>query len=258
MSLIYKETFGSGKPIVLVHGWAMHSGIWRDFAKELAKSYRVTLLDLPGHGQSGVVEPFTLEAICKALVEAVADEGSCWLGWSLGAACVVQIAMQYPDRVNRLVLLAGSPCFVNKTGWPGMDGKMLDNFAKSLQQDSQATLLKFLALQIKGSDDQNTTLQTLKNVVFESQPPNPKTLQEGLIILKDTDLRAEFSRLQNPVAVILGQLDTLIPFAVADQMRALLPSVDLTMLARAGHVPFLSHQANVVKAVSHFMDTQKC
>ncbi len=256
MTKIRKETFGGGKPIVLVHGWAMHSGIWRDFAKELAKSYRVTLVDLPGHGQSEVLEPFTLATVSQALVKAIDDVSSCWLGWSLGAAFVLEIAKEYPDRVDSLVLLAGSPCFVKKNFWPGMDGQILDNFAKSLQQDSQAALLKFLALQVKGLDDQKTALQRLKNLVYESRPPDPKILEEGLIILKETDLRPEFSRLQSPVAVILGQLDTLIPVAVAQQMQALLPSVGLTLLARAGHVPFLTHQAAVVEAVSRFMDTR--
>ena len=53
MTKIHTETYGLGKPIVLVHGWAMHSGIWRLFARELAKHYQVTLIDLPGHGRSG-------------------------------------------------------------------------------------------------------------------------------------------------------------------------------------------------------------
>ena len=88
MTKIYTEIFGSGKPIVLVHGWAMHSGIWRAFAQELATHYKVTLVDLPGHGRSVAMSPFTLESVSKALVDAMPDEPCCWLGWSLGAAVV--------------------------------------------------------------------------------------------------------------------------------------------------------------------------
>ena len=256
MTEIYSETFGYGKPIVLVHGWAMHSGVWRVFAEELAKHYQVTLVDLPGHGRSPPMLPFKLETVSKALVDAVSDEPCCWLGWSLGAAFVLEIARRFPERINKLVLLAGSPCFVKKDDWPGMDDKVLDKLAENLQQDSQATLLRFLSLHIKGLDNQKATLQALKTLVFETPEPNKDTLQEGLGILKQADLRDSFAQLKIPVGVILGQLDTLIPVAVGKKMVALLPEVDLTVIGRAGHVPFLSHQKAVVDAICHFMDKE--
>lgn len=256
MTLIHTETFGQGKSIVLVHGWAMHSGLWRSFAKELAKNYQVTLLDLPGHGRSEVVTPFTLETVSSALVDAIPDAPCCWLGWSLGAEIVLEIAIRFPKRVDSLILLAGTPCFVQKDSWPGMDRQILNNFAESLKQDSQATLLKFLSLQIKGLADQKVIFQELKASVFESRAPDPQTLQESLIILKETDLRTVFASLSMPVFVILGELDTLVPGAVAEKMQVLMPEMDLTMIGRAGHVPFLSHQKAVVNAVRHFMDSR--
>jgi pimeloyl-[acyl-carrier protein] methyl ester esterase len=256
MTKIYTETFGQGKPIVLIHGWAMHSGIWRSFTKELAKYYQVTLIDLPGHGRSEAITPFTLETVSKALVDAITIESSCWLGWSLGAEVVLSIAHQFPERVKMLILLAGSPCFVKKEQWPGMDEKVLDNFSASLQQDSQATLLRFLSLQIKGLDDQKTALKKILPLVSECSPPDRQNLQEGLAILKQTDLRFKFANLKIPVAVILGQLDTLVPSTVGAKLQALLPEMELTTIERAGHVPFLSHQETVVKAVCDFMDKQ--
>ncbi len=256
MTVIHTETFGHGEPIVLVHGWAMHSGIWRNFATELAKYYQVTLVDLPGHGRSGAISPFTLETVIPALVDTVDGNPSCWLGWSLGAAFVLEIAKRYPGQVNRLILLAGTPRFVKKESWPGMDEQVLENFAVSLQQDSQGTLLRFLALQIKGLDDQKTTLQKIIPLVSEYPAPDQQTLQEGLTVLKQTDLRDALANLKIPVAVILGELDTLVPVTAGKKMQSLSPGMDLKVIARAGHVPFLSHQEAVVKAVCDFMDKQ--
>lgn len=253
MTKIHTETFGAGKSIVLVHGWAMHSGIWRSFAKELAKGYRVTLVDLPGHGLSEVIAPFTLEAISKALAEAVSIESSCWLGWSLGAEVALEIAHRFPGRVSKLILLAGSPCFIRCDSWPGLDVQVLDSFAENLKQDSQSTLLKFLALQIKGLADQEAVLQELKTLVFDCPAPDPRTLQEGLAILKYSDLRAVFANLKIPAAAILGGLDTLIPVAVGVNMRDLLPEMDVIVIDRAGHVPFLSHPQAVLESVRQFM-----
>jgi pimeloyl-[acyl-carrier protein] methyl ester esterase len=232
----------------------MHSRIWRAFAQELAKHYQVTLVDLPGHGRSEAMSPFTLETVSKVLVDAVPDEACCWLGWSLGAAFVLEIAHRYPGRVNKLVLLAGTPCFVKKSDWPGMGEQVLENFAASLQQDSQGTLLRFLALQIKGLDNQKSALQKIIPLVSESPAPNQHILEEGLTILKESDLRETFANLKIPVAVILGQLDTLVPAIVSEKMLALLPEMALTVIDRAGHMPFLSHEDAVVKAVCEFMD----
>ncbi|MDO9423319.1 MAG: alpha/beta fold hydrolase, partial [Methylobacter sp.] len=114
MTTIHLETFGKGKSIVLVHGWAMHTGIWREFARQLARNYQVICVDLPGHGQSEAIDPFTLERISAELVKVI-PESSCWLGWSFGATVVLDIAARYPERVSALVFLAGNPSFVGAT-----------------------------------------------------------------------------------------------------------------------------------------------
>ena len=132
MPKLYSETFGTGKPITLVHGWAMHSGIWRGFAKALAQHYQVTCVDLPSHGRSEKITPFTLEAVSDTLVNALPNESSCCLGWSLGATVVLDIARRYSERVNSLILLAGNPLFVSSEQWAGVKSSVLDDFATSL------------------------------------------------------------------------------------------------------------------------------
>ena len=82
MVKIHQQSLGQGPTIVLVHGWAMHSGIWKDFAEKLAQHHRVICLDLPGHGQSEALEDFNLADISAALVAAVPEGQFCWLGWS--------------------------------------------------------------------------------------------------------------------------------------------------------------------------------
>jgi pimeloyl-[acyl-carrier protein] methyl ester esterase len=263
---IHQETFGKGKSIVLVHGWAMHSGIWREFARQLAQHYHVTVIDLPGHGSSQKIAPFTLERISAELVRAAPVESSCWLGWSLGATVVLDIAARYPERVSSLVLLAGNPLFsVGATGrspktqtvdWPGMGVRLLDDFAGHLNKNCQATLLRFLSLQVKGLPEHKILLRALKAAIFECNPPDADTLRGGLEILKQSDLRSVLSKLTIPVAAILGGLDTLVPVAVGQKMQQLLPRLDLNIIDRAGHVPFLSHSQETLAIISRFMDEQ--
>jgi pimeloyl-[acyl-carrier protein] methyl ester esterase len=312
---IHVETFGQGKPIVLVHGWAMHSGIWREFAKQLAQNYRVTCIDLPGHGRSEAIDPFTLERVSDEVVKIIPPNppfskggieqlpvfgkegveqsssfekeknklsspfgigkeknkpsppfvkggpgGICWLGWSLGATVVLDIAARYPERVSSLILLGGNPSFpssgLGTQTWPGMSIRLLDDFAEHLNNNCQATLLRFLSLQVNGLLDHKNLLKALKTAVFECDAPDKTTLQGGLNILKHADLRPVLSALNIPVSVILGGLDTLVPVAVGQKMQQLLPSLELNIIDRAGHVPFLSHSRETLAIISEFMDRQ--
>jgi len=280
---IHLETFGVGKPIVLVHGWAMHTGIWREFAKQLAQNYRVTCIDLPGHGRSEKIDPFTLERISDELVNIIPPSlpfpkggneyascqiegngqaplfekgGICWLGWSMGATVVLDIADRYPEWVSSLVLLSGNPSYTQTEQWPGMDAGLLDDFAGHLNKNCQATLLRFLSLQVNGLPDRKVLLKALKESVFECDAPDENTLQGGLKILKEADLRPVLSGLTIPVSVILGGLDTLVPVAVGQKMQQLLPSLELNIIDRAGHVPFLSHSRETLAIISRLMDEQ--
>ncbi len=256
MTKIHQQTFGKGKPIVLVHGWAMHSGIWQNFAQQLAKNYQVTCIDLPGHGQSKKIDSFTLEQVSEALVNAVSDESSCWLGWSLGATVVLDIANRFPERVNSLVLLAGNPLFTQSTQWSGITVESLDAFASQLNENCQATLHRFLSLQVNNLPDYKTLLKTLKAAIMECNAPDKETLQGGLEILKQADLRPALSNISVPISVILGARDTLVPVNAGQNMQALLPKIELTIVDRAGHVPFLSHPEEIVAIISRFMGEQ--
>lgn len=252
MTVIHTEILGTGKPLVMVHGWAMHSGVWLDFAKELAATYKVICLDLPGHGKSGLITPYQIENIAKVLTETVPDRPCCWLGGSLGAQVVLQVAADFPEHADKLILLAGSPCFVAKEQWPGMAEGALDNFALNLSRDCRATLIRFLALQTKGMADQGELLRQLKAAVLSHDLPGLDTLQAGLQLLKTTDQRHLFAGLNLPVAAILGQLDTLVPVEAGSKMQALRPDLELTCIDQAGHVPFLTHRKAVVEAVRRF------
>ncbi len=256
MTKIHRETFGQGKPIVLVHGWAMHTGIWREFAQCVAQNYQVTCIDLPGHGHSEKIDPFTLERISAELVNIIPEQRCCWLGWSLGATVVLDIASRYPERVSGLVLLAGNPSFPGSSEWPGMNAHTLDDFAEYLHKNCPATLLRFLSLQVNGLPEHKVFLKTLKTAVFECDAPDENTLQGGLDILKQADLRPVLSGLSLPVSVILGGLDTLVPVAVGQKMQQLLPSLELNIIDRAGHIPFLSHSQETLAIISRFMDEQ--
>ena len=102
---------GAGDPLVLLHGWGLHGGIWSGLLPELDGFGERLTPDLPGHGASPCPgDEIGLEALADRLVPGV-PEGAAVLGWSLGAMVALTLARRHPERVSRLVLVAATPRF---------------------------------------------------------------------------------------------------------------------------------------------------
>ena len=191
---VHVETAGQGSPLVLLHGWAMHSGLWGPLLPWLAARHRVHAVDLPGHGHSAVTDPYTLDAIVAAVDAAVpAGEPLAVLGWSLGGAVAMRWARARPARVARLVLVCTSPRFVAGDGLAARDGARRRSRASATSYRSRTglTLQRFLSLQLHGSDHGRAALALMRKHLFARGEPAPEVLGAALRILGAIDLRAD-------------------------------------------------------------------
>lgn len=252
MDTLYTETHGAGPDVVFVHGWGMHSGVWRDFALVLARDFRVTLIDLPGHGRSATISDFGLPGLARALSD-VAPERAHWVGWSLGAEIALYLADRYPERVSSLAMVAGNARFASSPDWPhAMDAELLERFATEMMEDHHATLMKFLSLQTMGLENARAALKMLRERVEECDEPAEDALRAGLDILRSADLRPHLARLRRPLLLLMGARDRLVPPAAGSDMLALAQSADLHILEGAAHVPFLTHEEECVNRLAEF------
>ncbi len=252
---LYCHTIGSGPDVVLLHGWGMHSGVWEDVAESLLEDYRVTVLDLPGHGYSRQVETgHTLADLCTAVAAATPPHAA-WVGWSLGGLVAQQVAITAPKRVNRLALVNSTPCFMRRPDWPyGIAPSVLRHFAEELRQNYRATLNRFIALEVHGSEHAAAQLRLLKAMLFQHGEPDISALKDGLAILEQTDLRAELSRIVCPTLLVMGQRDQLVPAAAGAAIQQWLPNARLHVFPRAGHAPFFSHLPDFLAELRVFLD----
>lgn len=251
---LHVETEGSGPDLVLVHGWGLHSGVWTGVRPALTQRFRVTLMDLPGHGASSLQRPFTLPEVTAQLL-AVAPRQALWVGWSLGGLLSLHIAAHHPGRVRALVLAAATPRFVRGSDWPAaMDPATFDQFAAELERDYRATLKRFLALQTLGTPQARSTLQALQRACLEGPPPAPNALRGGLEILRNADLRDELRRVHCPVLLYMGARDRLVPAATGARLAQALPHAQLQLIPGAGHAPFVSQPRAFVEALERFAD----
>ena len=133
-AIVHVEAVGDGPPLVMLHGWAMHSQMWGRLVAHLARRYRVRAPDLPGHGRSPPLDPLTLESISQALDTTFAGEARplTVLGWSLGGLVAMHWALTRPDRIGRLVLISATPRFAAGADWPhAMSRQTLQRFGEA-------------------------------------------------------------------------------------------------------------------------------
>lgn len=252
---LHTETAGTGPDLFLVHGWGMNAAVWKPFGDQLSERYRVTAVDLPGHGLSpGRIEP-TLRAWAEACIDA-APARAVWVGWSLGAQVALRAALDAPARVRRLVLLAGTPRFTRGADWPHATPEKLGRqFAGALLQDPAGTLERFLALQVRGSAESSETLRVLRGALRDRPPPRPETLEDGLRLLLTCDLRADLKTLQPRSLWLFGERDTLVPAEAAEAVAGLVPNGEVLLLHGAAHAPFLSAPDRVARLIDTFLET---
>ncbi len=238
--------------LALVHGWGMNARVFDALVERLAGDFEVRALDLPGHGRRDALPRNTLQSWADDLASQLPDNVTL-LGWSLGGQVAMRAAIDHPNKVARLVLLASTPKFVAGDDWArGMAAVDLNDFGESLQADPQATLLRFLSLQTRGMPGQKTLLQQLRQTLLAAPAARREALAAGLAVLRDTDLRDELTQLTQPTLVLHGALDTLAPPSAGAWLAETLPAAHHVELPRAAHAPHLSHGAEVAAAIMRF------
>lgn len=237
---LHAETIGRGPALVMLHGWGLHSGIWSMLVTRLAPRFRITSIDLPGHGHSPAPGArFGLDETVEAVAD-IAPRGAAWIGWSLGGQVALAAAIAGAP-VCRLVLAATTPRFVTAADWPcAMAPATLAGFAASLAADHRRTVRNFLALQLRGDRQATALLADLRRILAARPEPSVDALASGLAVLASTDLRMAAATVQQPALVIAGERDRLTPAEAGRRLAAALPKGRFMSMAGAGHAPFLS------------------
>lgn len=249
---LHIEVAGKGPPLVLLHGWALHGGVFAPLVERLADRFEFHLVDLPGHGHSRDVPlPLVLDACIDEI--AARTPPAVWLGWSLGGLFALKAAATVPAQVRGLVMLAATPRFVAGADWPhAVERAVFAQFGHDLQLDYRATLERFLALDTIGSEHARAELRSLKQSLFARGEPAPSVLQQGLRLLERSDLRHLLPALAVPSLWISGRRDRLVPAVGVGAAAALAPGSEHWDIAGGGHAPFIGQADGVADKIAAF------
>ena len=143
------EIYGVGEPtLVFVHGWSCDARYWQKQVSYFSKKYTVILIDLAGHGHSGMTrEKYTMKAFgedVQAVVEETESKNVILIGHSFGGAVIAETARLIPHRVKGLI---GIDTYENieyplsREEFSGMMAPFWENFQSGTRQFVQQMLL---------------------------------------------------------------------------------------------------------------------
>lgn len=232
-------------PLFFIPGWCLGRGPLQPLIEALGG----TFIDLPGYREQPPAAdwPACIDRFAEALPT------GCQLGgWSLGAMLALAVAAQVPDKVDRLLLIAGTPSFVQRDDWTAaMPAATLAEFTTAMASDPEAMLPRFVGGFNRGERDaRGVTRQLL--AAADPRPP-VATLIQGLDWLASVDLRPAVDRLTCPTLIVQGELDPLMPAGAGEWLADALPNGQLCRVAGAAHAPFVSAATTVLAASREFL-----
>lgn len=239
---------GTGSPLLLLHGWAMHGGIFASLLPYLASHFTIHSVDLPGHGRS-VGQHFTLDDTIAELSAYVNSlDPVVLVGWSLGGAISIELALRVPKAVRAVISIASSPCFVATDRWPfGMTSVAFKGFCSELTGDWESVVDRFLALEALGSPNEKAELRWLRAAIYAHGKPDPAALISGLDMLGSIDLTDRLIELRMPSLWLGGLRDRIVP------PQAIVAAAELSggrvEILSAAHAPFLTHPELVASLI---------
>ena len=233
-------------PLVFLPGWCVGRG------PELAAvdALKGTILDLPGYRDAPLVADF--HAAADDLATRLQPR-TYLVGWSLGAQMALAIAARAPEKVSKLVLIAGTVSFVQRDGWPhAMPPEMLAEFAANVATDIEAILPRFVG----GFNRGDARAKEVTRILLDLADPLPPaaTLATGLGWLRDVDLRPLAPLVEAPTLLVHGANDPLMPLAAAEALAALIPGARLAIFADCAHAPFISRPEEFLERVQAFLN----
>jgi pimeloyl-ACP methyl ester carboxylesterase len=246
---------GEGEVLVFLHGYLEAKEIWKDFSKRFSGSYKVICIDVPGHGESGVLADLHKMDEMAAVTDAVLQNekiDSCVLfGHSMGGYVVMSFVENYPDKLKAYCLFH-STCFA-------------DNEEKKDNRDREIALVicgrknQIIHTNIpKGFADLNLDsmgeeIQLAKEIAMASSNDGTVALLRGMKDRKDHS--DALKRPSPPALLIWGKRDNYISEDVFTKLVELAPHASIIVLKNSGHMGFIEEPDLVFSGILNFLSS---
>ncbi|MET0144990.1 MAG: alpha/beta fold hydrolase [Ilumatobacteraceae bacterium] len=237
---------GSGRRLVLVHGFTQTARSWDPLTSRLAERFEVVAVDAPGHGSSADVVADLPGG--GAMLADVAGRGT-YVGYSMGGRLCLHTALARPDVVERLVLVSatgGIDDAEDRAARRAAD----DALADSIERDGVDPFLEWWVAQ--------PMFATLPDAGLADRRTNTAAGLASSLRLAGTGTQVplwdRMASIDVPVLLVAGALDAKF-VAAAERMATLLPLATVAVVADAGHTVHLEQPTPFLDVLVHWLAT---
>ena len=260
--IIHYETYGRGRPVLLLHGWLGSWELWRDTIEVLGREFRTYALDFFGFGESGIVqsdedsdrdrsEAFTVPTYVEMVyqfMERLGIESAPVIGHSMGGTVALSLALTRPERVQQVVVV-GSPIVGDSLSiWLRLAGKPWIAHALWKTPFLLQTFLKLYSPFVT----QKPGLWH-KMVVRDVSATTLESFFSSIRSLRYTDLTPRLKDLSVPAMGIYGLQDVIVDPHQAKLLSQYAPNSHVTMLPHSGHFPMLDEPEHFNRQLLDFL-----
>ncbi len=262
---LYKEVYGSGDPILCLHGLGASMFSWRNFIEPFSRHHKLILVDFKGSGKSAKPRDgrYSIEDKADDIYKLIVADNLTNLtlvGNSLGGAVALLVAIRLieeePERLSRLILIdsAGDKKYVPRHLW--------------LMRSLLGLPIMYLAPAKLAA---RTTLRTCYHEVAKATQEQveayaaPIASKGGRYALLQTarqcipanadELIAKASSINVPTLIIWGRQDRVIPLVVGELLNELIPNSTLKIIEECGHIPQEEKPEETISLMNEFLDS---
>jgi non-heme chloroperoxidase len=256
---LHVTDLGEGVPVILIHGWPLSDAMYEYQYDALIKNdYRAIGITLRGFGQSdkpyGKYNHDVFAEDIKVILEELQIENAILGGFSFGGATAIRFATKYNnEHISKLALFgAAAPREVRKDDFPyGLPVEVLNNLVE-LNATNRPQLIEEFGKLFAASETAlpKNIAGWLARIQFQS---SQYAMEQGLLMIRDSDLRADLEKITIPTAIFHGKLDKLCPFELAEQLHKGIANSKLIAFENSGHALFLEERPKFNEELIRFI-----
>lgn len=256
-SSYWYEVYGEGEALVLLHGFTGSTQTWKHFVQAYETSFKIIVIDLPGHGKTNSPSPISMERCCADIRYLLTelDIRSCHLiGYSMGGRTALSFSILYPDMVKSLVLESASPGLELEKDRSSRV-KNDERLAQKLEHEGLESFINywqriplFETQQRLSSDVQLTIREERLSQSVEGLAMSLRSMGTG----RQPSWWSSLSSLNKRVMLIVGEQDTKF-VSINQKMNKALPNSQLTIVKQAGHAIHVEQPEFFGKIVEMFI-----
>ena len=248
---IFYHKIGQGPAIVLLHGFLESKAIWDDFKDILQKDFTVVAIDLPGHGESGMIaETHSMQLmgqVVKAVLTAENIEHALVVGHSMGGYVALQFAVENQGQVTGLVL------FHSHANADSDVTKEIRRRTIAVVQQNKGSFIKHF---IPDLFDQKH-LANYKREIQKLQDMADSMVPEAIIAaisgMRDRPSQLQYLLLtKTPILFIAGKQDSRMPYNQIIEQAVIPSHSEILLLDNVGHMGYIEAPAITLNALKHF------